>query len=150
MRQDNYNLWGLVSVYNFSICSNIRLVIWKICRTVSRIRWHSVLFVGPLIPLFWTSVDVSFGFQSQSGQPYLHFGRGICVTFSLRFNSGATPADLLVDSMATKPFSSTYLWAGIGGAQTQDLSCCCSKCEIRQKPYRLSYDGLATFGQTWT
>ena len=24
-------------------------------------------FVGPLIPLFWTSGDVSSGFQSQSG-----------------------------------------------------------------------------------
>ena len=26
--------------------------------------------MGPLIPLFWTSGDVSSGFQSQSGQPY--------------------------------------------------------------------------------
>ena len=31
----------------------------------------SPFFVGPLIPLFWTSGDVSSGFQSQSGQPYL-------------------------------------------------------------------------------
>ena len=29
-------------------------------------------FVGPLIPLFWASGDVFSGFQSQSGQPYLH------------------------------------------------------------------------------
>ena len=29
-------------------------------------------FVGPLMPLFWTSGDVSSGFQSQSGQPYSH------------------------------------------------------------------------------
>ena len=29
-------------------------------------------FVGPLIPLFWTSGDVSSGFQSQSGQPHLN------------------------------------------------------------------------------
>ena len=28
--------------------------------------------MGPLIPLFWTSGDVSSGFQSQSGQPYSH------------------------------------------------------------------------------
>ena len=28
--------------------------------------------MGPLIPLFWTSGDVSSGFQSQSGQRYLH------------------------------------------------------------------------------
>ena len=26
--------------------------------------------MGPLIRLFWTSGDVSSGFQSQSGQPY--------------------------------------------------------------------------------
>ena len=31
-------------------------------------------FVRPLIPPFWTSGDVSSGFQSQSGQ--LAFGRG--------------------------------------------------------------------------
>ena len=36
------------------------------------LNWRTrVLFVGPLIPLFWTSGDVSYGFQSQSGQPYL-------------------------------------------------------------------------------
>ena len=30
--------------------------------------WRTwVLFVGPLIPLFWTSGDISSGFQSQSG-----------------------------------------------------------------------------------
>ena len=28
--------------------------------------------LGPLIPLFWTSGDVSSGFQSQSGQLYSH------------------------------------------------------------------------------
>ena len=28
--------------------------------------------MGPLISLFWTSGDVSSGFQSQSGQPYSH------------------------------------------------------------------------------
>ena len=28
--------------------------------------------MGPLIPLFWTSGDVSSGFESQSGQPYLN------------------------------------------------------------------------------
>ena len=28
------------------------------------------LFVWSLIPLFWTSGDISSGFHSQSGQPY--------------------------------------------------------------------------------
>ena len=30
-------------------------------------------FFGTLVPLFWTSGDVSSGFRSQSGQPYSHF-----------------------------------------------------------------------------
>ena len=34
--------------------------------------WTQVLFLGPLIPLFWTSGNVSPGFHSQSGQPYSH------------------------------------------------------------------------------
>ena len=35
--------------------------------------WRTrVLFMGPLIPLFWTFGDVSSVFQGQSGQPYLH------------------------------------------------------------------------------
>ena len=29
--------------------------------------------MGPLIPLCWTSGDVSSGFQRQSGQPYSHW-----------------------------------------------------------------------------
>ena len=32
----------------------------------------SVLVVGSLISLFWTSGDVSYEFQSHSGQPYSH------------------------------------------------------------------------------
>ena len=44
-------------------------------------------------------------------------GRGLHVTCSLRVTSGVTPANLLLASMAAKPFSSTYLQAGIGGAR---------------------------------
>ena len=65
-------------------------------------------FVWPLILLFWTSGDVSSGFQSQSGQPDL------CLI--------ETPADLLVASMAAKLFSSMYLQAGIAGARSWDLA----------------------------
>ena len=43
----------------------------------------------------------------------------------MRFTTFAMYVDLLVASMAAKPFSSTYLQAGIGGAQNWDLSCCC-------------------------
>ena len=39
-------------------------------------------FVGPLIPMFWTSGDVSTGFQSQSRQPYLHLVKAyMCYIF---------------------------------------------------------------------
>ena len=48
-------------------------------------------------------------------------GRGIPVTCSLIFTSGATPANLLAANMVAKPFSSIYLWAGIGGVRSQVL-----------------------------
>ena len=39
----------------------------------SKIFWRTfILFVGPLIPLFWISGGFSSGFQSQSGQSYSH------------------------------------------------------------------------------
>ena len=57
------------------------------------------LFVGPLIPLFWTSGDVCPGFQSQVGSPCLHASLPKC-TRILRFTSGATPAEVLAASMA--------------------------------------------------
>ena len=47
------------------------------------------------------------------------------VTRSLRFASGASPANLLAASMAAEPFSSMYLRAGIGGARDWDLLYCC-------------------------
>ena len=52
-----------------------------------------VLFVGPLIPLFWTSGDVFPGFQSQGGFPRL-CGSLPAYNEFLRFTFGATPADL--------------------------------------------------------
>ena len=45
--------------------------------------------LGPLIPLFWISGDVSSGFQSQSGLPYSHCG-GERNVRSPRSTSGAT------------------------------------------------------------
>ena len=55
-------------------------------------------FLGPLVPLFRISSDVSSGFQSQSGLPYSHC-RGERNVRSLRSTSGATLADLLVASV---------------------------------------------------
>ena len=80
----------------WSLCSSILPVIGCVCwknvaiSTISKINfftWHVFrnvvvccffyfledisLFVWPLISLFWTSCDVSSGFQSQNGQLYL-------------------------------------------------------------------------------
>ena len=76
----------------------------------------------PLIPLFWTSGDISSGFQNQSGQPYLHLAVVYMLHIaqdSLLVGSWAmcnmyTTANLLMASMAAKPISSTYLQSGIG------------------------------------
>ena len=54
--------------------------------------------LGPLVPLFWISSNVSSGFQSQSGLPYSHCG-GKCNVCSLRSTSGATHANLLATSL---------------------------------------------------
>ena len=57
-----------------------------------------VLFLGPLIPLFWTSGDVRPGISKTEWIAYLH----ACLVCSdnrfLRFISGGTPADLLTDN----------------------------------------------------
>ena len=85
--------------------------------------------MGPLISLFLISGDISSGFQSQSGQPYLHLAE------AYRFTSDATHADLLEATLAGKLISSMYLRAGIGGVRNRDLSC------HRRTIYRLSYAG---------
>ena len=51
--------WSWRRTMNYSAVGN-SFFFFKFWRT-----W--VLFVGPLIPLFWTSGDISSGFQSQSG-----------------------------------------------------------------------------------
>ena len=66
--------------------------------------------LGPLVPLFWISGDVSSAFQSQSGLPYSHC-RGECNVCSLRSTSGATLADLLVAS--TQPVLSPHTVAEV-------------------------------------
>ena len=74
--------------------------------------------MGPLIPLYRTSGDVSSRFQSQSGQPLFVSSGGTCVTFSLKFSSGVTPADVLVASMTVEPFlfhlpAGRHFWGSI-------------------------------------
>ena len=65
-------------------CQNLNFFKLNFCRT-------QVLFMGPLIPLLWTSGDVCPGFQSQGGFPCLHASSPAHNGF-LRFTSGATPA----------------------------------------------------------
>ena len=38
--------------------------------------FYTYPFLGPLIGLFWTSGDISSGFQGQNGQSYLHLAEG--------------------------------------------------------------------------
>ena len=59
-------------------------------------------FLGPLVPLFWISGDVSSGFQSQSGLPYSHSG-GERNVRSPRSTSGATLADLSCSQNICEP-----------------------------------------------
>ena len=67
-------------------------------------------FMEPLIPLFWTSGDFSSGFQSMEIRPaLLALDRGAFDVCPLRFISGATPADLLVVSLAAGHFP-TYVF----------------------------------------
>ena len=80
-----------------------------------------VLFVGPLIPLFWTSGDVS-GFQSQNGQPYSSLAEAYVL--QVPWNSP------LVWHLPTS-WQPAYL-QGIGGTRNRELSCRCSQCQIRQ------------------
>ena len=80
--------------------------------------YYKVLFVGTLLSLFWTAGAVS-GFQGQ-WSALLALNGGVDITHSARFTYGAVPADLLVASMVTKPFSSTYLRTDIGGARNWD------------------------------
>ena len=59
------------------------------------------------------------GFQTQAGCPHLYASSSACNRF-LIFTTGVTPADLLMASMETKPFWSTYSHTSIGGARVQD------------------------------
>ena len=70
-------------------------------------------FLGPLVPLFWISGDVSSGFQSQSGFCLIrYFFGGECNVHSPRFTSGATLANLL--AAGKQPVTSPHACAEVG------------------------------------
>ena len=68
-----------------------------------------MLFVGPLIPLFRLHLWVS----KPEWPAIFALGRGIHVTHSLRFTSGATPANLLTASMTAKHYQLSYASSAI-------------------------------------
>ena len=91
---------------------------WKIFEDLSPFRGPTDI---PVLDFWWHLLWIS----KSEGAALFMLDRGIHVTRSLRFTSGATPANLLVASMAAEPFFSTYLQAGFGGAQNWNLSCHC-------------------------
>ena len=101
---------------------------WKILKIVlhffSNFWRTSVHFLGPLIPLFWTSGDICPRFQNRGGFPHLYPQLPTHNIF-LRFTSGATPAELLASSMAAEPFHArTFLQALVGlESMIKDISC---------------------------
>ena len=67
------------------------------------------LFGGHWYPYFGVLATFPLDFKARVGSALFALGRGICITQYLRFTSDATPANLLVASMAAEPISSTYL-----------------------------------------
>ena len=90
--------------------------------------------LGPLVPLFWISSDVSSGFQSQSGLPYLHCG-GEYHVLSLRSTSGATHADLLAVGLLSVLSPHTVAEVRLRGFEL---------CELDALPTEVNRDGQAT------
>ena len=93
-----------------------------VCFFVAFLGGRTFFFEWPLIPLFWASGEICPGFQSQTGSPDLRASSPMCNRI-LTFTSGATPADLLVASMAAELFRSTYLCTNISGIRVWELEC---------------------------
>ena len=85
----------------------------------------------PVLDFWWCLLWVS----KPERASLFALGKGIHITHSLIFTSGATSADLLAASIDAEPISSTYLWPGIGGTWTGDFSI------HRRTLCRLSYVG---------
>ena len=70
-------------------------------------------FLGPLFPLFWTyAYKYLLWFLKPEWAPLFTLGRGVCVTHSLKFSSGAIPADhmaaMLISSTLVRIETMTY------------------------------------------
>ena len=71
-------------------------------------------FVGPLIPLFRTSGDISSGFQRQSGFCLIWTCGGVHNIRSLRFTSGATHLLVYNASIAASRLPHMHVSAVVG------------------------------------
>ena len=80
--------------------------------------------LGPLVPLFWISDDVSSGFQSQSQFCLIHFFAEVNVMYIPQDStSGATCADLFGGQHTAAHFPTCMMtWLGLERAiaQTKD------------------------------
>ena len=107
---------GTLWYINWNERTSIRLVPGHRSKVLFFLKsfWRTyVLFLGPLVPLFWISGDVSSGFQSQSGFCLIrYFCGGKCNVHSPRFTSGATLADLL--AAGAQPVTSPHACAEVG------------------------------------
>ena len=85
--------------------------------------WRTyVLFVGPLITLFWTSSDVTSEFQSQSDQPYLHLAE--VYMLHIPWDSHLVWNPLTLGSQhGSQVISSTYLQVGIVSFIPKKVQC---------------------------
>ena len=96
-------------------------------------------FVGPLIPLFWTSGGrLLWVSRPEWVLPYSSLVEAymLCYTFP-EIHLWCDTCQSHGGQHGSQTISSTYMW-GIGGTQNQELSCRHSQCEIRQA--RLSTD----------
>ena len=100
-----------------------------------------VPFVGPLIPLFWTSGDDCPGFQSQGEFLHLCSLSPVCNGFP-RFTCGVTPVDILTASMAVKPFHSCFCMQALYSSPGSSIMLPHSNV-MRHMLYRLSNSGSA-------
>ena len=108
-----------------------------------------VLFVGPLIPMFWTSGDVSSGFQSQSGQPYLYLAEAYMM-YILWFPP--LVQHLLTSWQPAWQLSCSHPCTceqALVGLETRICHATTSQYETRQMLYRLTYAGLASLEVTF-
>ena len=101
-------------------------------------------FLGPLVPLFWISGDISSGFQSQSGFCLIcYFCGGECNVHSPRFISGATLADLL--AAGAQPVTSPHACAEVGLGSDSNMQLHEQKTNVLPLCQRPGYPNRKTF-----